>query len=110
MLEIILKNPLFMFAIIGVLFYFILIQPERRKKAEMARAMDNLKKNDRIVTIGGIFGTVVNVQKGNEDVTIRIDDNSNTRMRILRSAISRVINADDGEKPTEHITEKSSDK
>ncbi len=77
------------FLIIGLLFYFLMIRPEKRKRAEVARMQDDLKKNDRIVTIGGIMGVVVNTQKETGEVTIRVDDN--TRIRILRSAISRVV-------------------
>ncbi len=84
------------FIMIAVLFYFMLIRPERKKKADMTTMMDSMKKNDRVVTIGGIHGVVVNVQKDSEDVTIRIDDSTNTKMRVLRSAISRIV-TDDGE-------------
>lgn len=79
------------FVAIGLLFYFMLLRPERKKRTDLAQLLDNLKKNDRVVTIGGIFGVVVNVQKGAEDVTIRIDDTNNTRLRVLRTAIARVI-------------------
>jgi preprotein translocase subunit YajC len=79
------------FLIIGLLFYFLMIRPEKRKRAEVARMQDELKKNDRIVTIGGIMGVVVNTHKETNEVTIRVDDNNNTRIRILRSAISRVL-------------------
>ena len=89
--------PWIPFVIIGVMFYLLLIRPERRKRAEMAMMMDNLKKNDRIVTIGGIHGVVVNVTKGSEDVTIRVDEASNARLRILRSAISRVVADEDAD-------------
>lgn len=84
------------FVMIAVLFYFMLIRPERKKKADMTTMMDSMKKNDRVVTIGGIHGVVVNVQKDSEDVTIRIDDSTNAKMRVLRSAISRIV-TDDGE-------------
>jgi preprotein translocase subunit YajC len=84
-------NPLVPFVLIGVLFYMMLIRPERRKRAEHGEMLKNLKKNDRVVTIGGIFGTVVNVPKDSEDVTLRIDEGNNTRIRVLRSAISRVL-------------------
>lgn len=82
-------NPLWMLAIIGVMFYFLMIRPEKRKRADVASMQDSLKKNDRIVTIGGILGVVVNTQAGSNEVTIRVDDN--TRIRVLRSSISRVI-------------------
>lgn len=78
------------FVIIGLMFYLLLIRPERKKRAEMTKMLNNLKKNDRIITMGGILGVVVNVTPSSEEVTIRVDDSNNTRIRILRSAISRV--------------------
>ena len=92
-----LLGPLFPFIVIGILFYLLLIRPERRKKAEMSQMLDALQKNDRVVTIGGIYGVVVNAQKGSEDVTIRVDESSNTKLRVLRSAVSRVVRAEDGD-------------
>ena len=80
--------------IIGALFYFMLIRPEKRKRDERLRMLDHLKKNDRIVTAGGIYGTVVNINKGESDVTLRIDENTNTRIRVLRSSIDRVLGGD----------------
>jgi preprotein translocase subunit YajC len=82
--------------IIGVLFYFMLLRPERHRRAEMGKMLEHLKKNDRIVTVGGIFGTVVNVDKGTDQITIKVDEATNAKLRILRSAVSRVIVADEG--------------
>lgn len=89
-------GPLFPFIVIGVLFYLLLIRPERRKRANMNEMLEALQKNDRVVTIGGVYGVVMNAPKGSEDVTIRVDESSNTKLRVLRSAISRVIRAEDG--------------
>jgi preprotein translocase subunit YajC len=82
------------FLIIGLLFYFLMIRPEKRKRADIAQMQDSLKKNDRVVTIGGILGVVVNTQASSNEVTIRVDDSNNTRIRILRSSISRVLTDD----------------
>ena len=79
------------FVAIGLLFYFLLIRPERKKRNELGKMLDNLKKNDRVVTIGGIYGVVVNIAPNSEEVTIRVDEGTNTKLRILRSAISRVL-------------------
>jgi preprotein translocase subunit YajC len=92
-----LLGPWFPFIVIGVLFYFLLIRPERRKRSETAQMLDNLSKNDRVVTIGGIYGVVLNASKGSEDVTIRVDDSNNTKLRVLRSAISRVVSTAESE-------------
>lgn len=80
--------------LIGVLFYFMLIRPERKKSAEAADMLKGLKKNDHVVTIGGIFGTVVNVQDGSDVVTLRVDENTNAKLRVRRSAISAIVKDD----------------
>ena len=94
-------DPLVLMLVIGTLFYLLLIRPERRKRQDTDRMLENLKKNDRVVTVGGIYGVVVNVAKGSEDVTIRVDDGNNTRLRVLRTAVSRVIGTEDGDEKKE---------
>jgi preprotein translocase subunit YajC len=91
----ILNNPLFPLVGLFVLFYFIFIVPERRRKADEAKMMTSLKKNDRIVTIGGIHGTVVAAPSDSDVVTIKIDEGGNTRVKLNRSAISRVVTEGD---------------
>lgn len=82
---------MFPFIMIAVLFYILMIRPERRKKAELMEMLQNLKKNDRVVTIGGIIGSVVSTSKDSDEVTIKVDENSNTKLRMQRSAIARVL-------------------
>jgi len=82
------------FLAIIVLFYLLMIRPERRKRAELTAMLQNLKKNDRVVTIGGIYGTIVNAQKDLDEVTIRVDESTNTKLRMQRSAIARVLASD----------------
>jgi preprotein translocase subunit YajC len=86
-------SPLTMVAVLILLFYTIVLGPERKKAAETARLRDSLKKNDWIVTVGGICGKVVSVAE-NEEVVICIDESNGTRMRILRSAIATVRSSD----------------
>ena len=60
----------------------------RKEKKKRANMLSELKKNDRIVTIGGIIGTIVEV-KDNE-IVVKVDESSNTRMRFSRNAIQGV--------------------
>jgi len=76
---------------IGFLFFFLIVRPEKKKQAAIAKMQSELKKNDRVVTAGGILGVVVNAQQGSNEVTIRVDENNSTRLRMLRSSISRVV-------------------
>jgi preprotein translocase subunit YajC len=77
------------------LMYFLLMRPEQKKRKEMAELLANLKKNDKVVTIGGILGTVVAASPDAKFVTIRVDEG--TKLRILRSAISQVGGPDEAE-------------
>ena len=87
-------GPFAPFLLIAFLFYFLMIRPERRKRAALVEMLGALKKADRVVTIGGIYGTVVSVQK--DEVTIRVDEGSNTKLKMQRSAIARVLSDDSG--------------
>ncbi len=87
----ILNNPLTPLVGLFFLFYFIFILPEKRRKSQEASMMSALKKNDRVVTIGGIHGTIVAAPADSGVVTIRIDENGNTRIKVNRSAIATVV-------------------
>ncbi len=97
LLQSIFASPILPFALIGIVFYLMLMRPEQRKRKAQEALLSQLKKNDRVITIGGIAGTVVNAAPGSTFVTLRVDDSNNTRLRVLRSAISRVGEPDVGE-------------
>ena len=82
-----------LFGAMMVVFYLLLIRPQQKKQKEAERKkkemLDNLKRNDHVVTIGGIHGVVTNV--ADDGVTIRVDDKSGTTMRVTRDAISQVV-------------------
>ena len=69
-----------------LLFYLFFMAPEKKRRAEEAKLMDSLKKNDRVITIGGIHGTVVSVGEG--VVTLKIDEAGSTRVKFNRTAIA----------------------
>lgn len=83
---------------IGMLFYFMIYRPDQRKRQAHENLLKEMKKNDRVVTIGGILGTLVSVQKDSDEVTIKVDDSNNTKIRMLRSSIARVLIPESGEK------------
>ena len=85
---------------IGIVFYFLLLRPQRREQASREAMLTALKKNDKVVTIGGVIGSVANISADGQEVTLKVDDNM--RMKFIRSSIQRVMQADgDGEKPSE---------
>ena len=77
---------LFPIAVMIAIFYFILIRPQQKQQKEFKKMVETLKKNDQIVTIGGVHGTIVNVK--DKTFVVRIDDN--TRFEIDKSAVARI--------------------
>jgi preprotein translocase subunit YajC len=84
--------------VIVILFYFLMIQPMRKEKQQRLSMIGALKKNDKVVTSGGIIGVVVNLKEGTEEVTIRSED---AKLLILRSSIARIITEPDKEPSTQ---------
>lgn len=75
-----------------VLMYMILFRGPRKKQQRHKQMVQSLEKNDKIQTIGGIIGNIVDI-KDNE-ITLKIDESNNTKIKILRSAISRNLSKD----------------
>ncbi len=73
---------------IGVLFYLILIAPQRKKQKEQQRMINAVAKGDKVVTIGGILGTVTNVS--DDAVTVKVDESTNTKLRFQKSALATI--------------------
>jgi len=71
------------FILIFVLFYFLLIRPQQKRQKEHKTMLAALKKGDKVVTNGGILGTVIAAAK--DVVTVQVADN--VRLRVLRTEI-----------------------
>lgn len=72
--------------IIGVM-YFFMIRPQNKKQKELQKMLDALKKGDKVVTIGGIHGTVSSVKENT--VVVKVDDSA--KIEFDRKAIAAVI-------------------
>jgi len=88
-----LTNPLAPMILI-LLVFFLFSSNSRRKETRQRQSMlDNMKRGDRIQTIGGILGTVVEVREG--EVVVKVDESNNTKIKFSRSAIQRVVTEED---------------
>ncbi len=74
-------------ALIFVIFYFFMIRPQNKKQKETEKMIAAIKKGDKVITIGGIHGTV----SATKDKTVVIKVDENTKIEFLRSAISTVV-------------------
>jgi len=87
-------SGLFMMVIIFGIFYFILIRPQQKKVKEHKKMVEELKKGDKIVTSGGIYGMVEGV--GVNTLTVKIAEG--TKVKIARSSVATVLTEEEASK------------
>ena len=84
-----LMPTLVMFGAMFAIFYFLMIRPQQRQKAERERMLRAIKRGDRVVTTSGLYGTVTNLS--DTTVTLRVADQ--VKLDFERGAIGRVVEA-----------------
>jgi preprotein translocase subunit YajC len=94
--------PFLALIVILGLGYMMIFRPERQKQKAFRDQIAALKKNDRIVTIGGIYGVVANIHREADKVTIKVDEQ--TKIDFTLGAISRVISGDSPTEPEKPAT------
>ncbi|MBB4153777.1 preprotein translocase subunit YajC [Sphingomonas jinjuensis] len=77
--------PLFL---VFILFYFLMIRPQQTRMKALQRAVDAVKKNDTVVTAGGIVGKVTRV----EDRHVEVEIAQGTRVRVVKATLAEVVN------------------
>ncbi len=82
-----------MFAVLGVMFYFMLIRPQQKQRKEQENLLKNLKTGDKVLMSNGIFGIVSNVKE--KSVMVKIADN--VKIEVLKTAIGTVVQKSEGE-------------
>ena len=72
-----------MLALIFVVMWFFMIRPQRKQQKELQNFRDGLKKGDKVVTIGGIYGTICEVKEG----TVIMEVDNNVKIRVSKNAL-----------------------
>lgn len=78
-----LGSPIFLMIIMIAIFYFLLIRPQQKQQKETQKMRDSLKRGDRVITNGGMYGTVT----GLDDTTVTLEIAEKTKVKFLRSAV-----------------------
>ena len=86
-------GTLIMFAAIFGIFYFMIIRPQQKKAKEREKLLSSLEKGDKIVTSGGIHGTI----SGLDEKTCLVDVGNNVKMKFERTAITTIVKGKDKE-------------
>jgi len=91
------SNVLIGLILMLVVFYGVVLSGNRKEKRKRQEMLAAVARNDRVMTIGGIVGSVVSVS--DNEVTLKVDESANVKITVIRSAIQRVLM--DDEKPTD---------
>lgn len=77
--------------LIFVVFYFLLIRPQQKRAKEHRTMLTALKRGDRIITAGGLIGSVTRVKDGSDEVEVELAPN--VRVNVVRSTIASLVRA-----------------
>jgi preprotein translocase subunit YajC len=92
------------FIVIIAIFYFLIIRPQNKKQKETQKMLSELKKGDKVVTIGGVHGTIAAIRENS--VVLKVDDN--VKVEFSRSAVASVTTVAKEEKSEAQIEDNSS--
>ena len=81
------------FVLIFLIFYFLLIRPQKQRSTQHKAMLDALKKGDKVITSGGLWGTITNL--GKETVALQIADT--VKVKVERSHVTQLQSGDDEE-------------
>lgn len=82
------NSPILMIAVIFMAMYFLILAPNKKRDKERKAMLAAVAKHDRVVTTGGLCGTVVGVT--DRTVVLRVSDDDNVKIEFLRGAIAQV--------------------
>ena len=83
------QSPMFVLMLCVLIFYIFMMRSKKNQDKTRKSMLEQLKRGDRIQTIGGILGTVIEAKE--DEVLVKVDESSNTKIRFARSAIHKVL-------------------
>ena len=82
---------LIMLPAVLLIMWFLMVSPQKRQEERLRRMLNSLEKNDRVMTVGGLIGTVHSIDKEQNEIVLKVDDANNTRIRFHLTAVSTVF-------------------
>jgi preprotein translocase subunit YajC len=73
------------------LFYFMILRPQQQQERKRRQMIEALKKNDRVLTSAGIYGTVVSIDLAADKVVLRVDDDRGVKLVFSKTSVARVV-------------------
>ncbi|MCS6851163.1 MAG: preprotein translocase subunit YajC [Gemmataceae bacterium] len=85
-------------ALMALAFVLLFVLPMRKQEKQRQALIASIKKGDEVLTSGGIIGVVVSIRDNKDEMVLKVDDSSNTRIRVTRSSVVRVLRGDESDK------------
>jgi preprotein translocase subunit YajC len=84
--------------VVLLIMWFLMVSPQKKQEERLKNMLNSLEKNDKVMTVGGLIGTVHTVDKEQNEIVLKVDDANNTRIRFHLTAISTVFPKEVSEK------------
>ena len=87
-------STLIMFSLIIFIFYFMILRPQQKRQKDRQKLLESVQKGDKIVTVGGVHGTIV----GMEEKTVLVQIADNVKVKLEKSAVSSIVRGTESSK------------
>lgn len=88
-----------------IIFYFLMIRPQQQQERKRREMIGAMKKNDKVLTAAGIYGTVMSIDADADKVVLRVDDERGVKLAFSRASIVRVLDGPEKDKDKDKAAE-----
>jgi preprotein translocase subunit YajC len=81
-----------------IFLWLFMANPQKKQAERLQKMLDSLEKNDKVMTVGGLIGTVYSIDKEQSEIVLKVDDSNNTRLRFHLTAINTVFPKENGDR------------
>ena len=74
-----------------IIMWFLMVSPQKKQEERLRKMLNDLEKNDKVMTVGGLIGTVHAIDKEQNEIVLKVDDANNTKIRFHLTAVSTVF-------------------
>jgi len=82
---------IFLLPAVLIIMWFLLVSPQKKQEERLRKMLNALEKNDKVMTVGGLIGTVHSIDKEQNEIVLKVDDANNTKIRFHLTAVSTVF-------------------
>ena len=77
-----------------ILMWFLLANPHRKQEERLRKMLNSIEKNDKVMTVGGVIGTVHSIDREQNEIVLKVDESNNTRIRFHLTAVNTIFPKD----------------